>query len=92
MDIKNAGFSKDFIHEVVKRTIKNRIEELNQKTYEIQKNLYYFEKKYGIGTEEFYQTFFVGNQGDDMDFFEWRASWEVYKDLLEEKCVLIEAI
>ncbi len=27
-----------------------------------------------------------------MDFFEWKASWEVYKDLLEEKRAIIEAI
>ncbi len=31
MDIKNIRFSKDFIHEIVKRTINNRIEELDRK-------------------------------------------------------------
>ena len=52
----------------------------------------YFEKKYGMKTEEFYKKFTSGKLGDDMDFFEWKASAELYNELKEEKKVLIEAI
>lgn len=52
----------------------------------------YFEKKYGMKTEEFYKKFLAGSLGDDMDFFEWKASCDVYKELQEERKALFEAI
>ncbi len=52
----------------------------------------YFERKYGMETEEFYKKFVSGALGDDMDFFEWKASAEIHDELKEEKKVLIEAI
>ena len=39
-----------------------------------QKRTWIIMKKCGIETGEFYQNFLVGNQGDYMDFFEWKAS------------------
>lgn len=36
-------------------------------------------------TEEFYKKFVSGKPGDDMDFFEWKASAEIYNELKEEK-------
>ena len=38
----------------------------------------YFEKKYGMKTEEFYKKFLAGSLGDDMDFFEWKASTAIF--------------
>jgi len=35
-------------------------------------------------TEEFYNRFVSGNW-DDMDFFEWKASSEIFNELKEEK-------
>ena len=91
-DIKNTELSKDFVKGVVSRTIKSRIEEINQKLTDIYTSMNYFEKKYGMKTEEFYKKFFAGSLGDDMDFFEWKASSEVYKELQEERKALFEAI
>jgi len=51
-----------------------------------------FEDKYGLSTEEFYKNFLEGKLGDRMDFFEWKASKEIWDELLEEKKVLLEAI
>lgn len=31
--------------------------------------------------KEFYKKFLTGSLGDDMDFFEWKASRDVYKEL-----------
>lgn len=52
----------------------------------------YFEKKYDMKTDEFYGKFVSGALGDDMDFFEWKASKEISDELKEEKRVLIEVI
>lgn len=91
-DIKNAGLSKDFVKSVVSRTIKSRIAEINQKLIDLYNSMKYFEKKYGMKTEDFHQKFLMGSLGDDMDLFEWKALCEMYKELQEEKTALFEAI
>jgi RIO-like serine/threonine protein kinase len=91
-DIKNTGLSKDFVKDVVMRTIKSKIEEINQKLTDINNITKYFEKKYGMNNEEFYKKFLEGSVGDDMDFFEWKASCDLHKELQEEKEALLEAI
>lgn len=84
MDIKNTGFSKDFINEVVKRTIKNRIKNKIKKHMR-QKRTWIILKNYGIETGEFYQNFLVGNQGDDMDFSNGRHPGRCIKTYLKKK-------
>ena len=91
-EIKKTGLTKDLVKNVVTRTLKSRIEEINQKLNDIQESIRYFEKKYGMKTEEFYRTFVSGELGDDMDFFEWKASYEIFNELKEEKRALIEAV
>ncbi len=91
-EIKNTETPKDLVKYAVIRTLKSRIEEITQKLNDIYASMKYFEKKYGMKTEEFYKKFTSGSLGDDMDFFEWKASAELYNELKEEKKMLIEAI
>jgi hypothetical protein len=91
-EIKNPGIQTDLVRDAVTRTLRSRIEEINQKSNDIYESMKYFEKKYGMKTEEFYKKFVRGELGDDMDFFEWKASTEIYNELRNEKRVLIEAI
>jgi len=90
-EIKNTERTKNIVWGAVTRTLKFRIEEINQKSNDIYENLKYFEKKYGMKTEEFYKKFVSGELGDDMDFFEWKASSEIFTELREEKKALIQA-
>jgi hypothetical protein len=91
-EIKNAAIPKDFVWGAVTRTLKFRIEEINQKSNDIYENMKYFERKYGMKTEEFYNKFVSGKLGDDMDFFEWKASSEIFTELREEKKALLQAV
>jgi hypothetical protein len=91
-EIKNSGIPKELVRDAVIRTLKSRIEEINQKSNDIYESIKYFEKKYGMKTEEFYKKFVRGELGDDMDFFEWKASSEIYNELRNEKRALIEAV
>ena len=91
-EIKNSGIPTELVRNVVTRTLKTRIEEINRKSYDIYESMKYFEKKYGMKTEEFYRKFVRGELGDDMDFFEWKASSEIYNELRNEKRALIEAV
>jgi hypothetical protein len=92
LEVKDTGIPKDLVKDVVIRTLRSRVEEINQKLKDIYENVSYFERKYGMKTEEFYEKFVSGALGDDMDFFEWKASKEIHDELKEEKRVLIEVI
>ncbi len=92
LEMKNTGISKDLMKDVVFRTLMSKLEEINQKLNDINENMKYFEKKYGMKTEEFYKKFLNGILEDDMDFFEWKASKEICNELEEEKKMLLEAI
>ena len=91
-EIKNPAIMTDFLTDVVIRTLKSKIEEMSHKINDIHENLKYFEKKYGMKSEEFYKKYVDGTLGDDMDFLEWKASTEIYNELKDEKKALIEAI
>jgi hypothetical protein len=60
-------------------------EDINQKLNDIEECMNYFERKWGINTDEFYAKFTEGILGDDTDFFEWKASKETYNELKGEK-------
>jgi len=91
-EIKSITIPKEVIREAVFRTVRLRIEEINQKLSDIYTSMRYFEMKYGMDSEKFYNKFVSGSLGDEMDFFEWKASTEIYNELKEEKKVLIGAI
>jgi hypothetical protein len=40
-----------------------------------------FESRYGLTTPEFYERFERGEMGDDADFFEWSATWDMVQYL-----------
>jgi len=91
-EIKSIAIPEEVIREAVLRTVRSRIEEINQKLNDICTSMRYFEIKYGIDSERFYTKFVNGELGDDMDFFEWKATTAIYNELKDEKNVLIEAI
>lgn len=82
LEVKNA----------IMKTIQHRLEEINHDSAEIVQNLEYFERKYGLKTDGFYEKFLRGELEDDMDFFEWKASKEIYDELSKQKDLLLEAI
>jgi hypothetical protein len=92
LEVKDTGIPKDLVKGVVIRTLRSRVEEINHKLGDIYNSMNYFERKYGMKTEEFYEKFVSGALGDDMDFFEWKASKEIHDELKEEKRVLTEVI
>ena len=92
LDVRSTAISKDLAKDVVIRTLRSRVEEINHKLKDIHVSISYFERKYGMKTDEFYEKFVSGVIGDDMDFFEWKASKEISDELKEEKRVLIEII
>jgi hypothetical protein len=90
--VKDTVIPEDLVKDVVIKALKARIGEINQKLEDLAGSMDYFKRKYGMETEEFYQKFTGGEIGDEMDFFEWKSSWEIFNELKREKKALIEAI
>lgn len=55
LEVKNTDIPKDLVKDVVIRTLRSRVEEINQKLNDIYENMRYFERKYGMETEEFHK-------------------------------------
>ena len=47
----------------------------------LRQHLSVFEQQYGWPTPQFYERFGRGELGDDTDFFEWSATWEMVQQL-----------
>lgn len=91
-EVKKTGISEEVVKDVVSRTLKAKVAELNNKLREIEESIRYFERKYGMKTADFYDKFKRGAAGDDMDFFEWKALKELNDELTEERNALLAAI
>lgn len=92
LEINNAYVSRELVKRTVLKTIRSKIEEINFKLIDTRKMLTYYEKKYGMQTDYFYERFIKGNLGDEQDFFEWKALKEIHDELIDEKKILLEAI
>jgi hypothetical protein len=92
LEAKKTGIPEEVVRDVVARTLRSKVEELNHKLQEIQESIRYFERKYGMKTAEFYGKFTRGEAGDELDFFEWKALKELNDELTEERSALLAVV
>ena len=52
---------------------------LLQQRVELRAELDEFESQYGQESSAFSEKFERGDMGDDMDFFDWSATWDMYR-------------
>ena len=80
-------FERGLQDEYLSRAIRKVVEHTKERTstdVEILKNdLSKFEGKYGISADEFFNRFEKGELGDDGDYFEWSAIFQMYKRATE---------
>ncbi|OIQ09993.1 hypothetical protein [Neomoorella thermoacetica] len=88
LDVDKINNTEQMVKRVVLKTLLAKVEEINRTVEDLKKSLGYFEKKYGMATETFYQEFIQGILDDNMDFFEWKAT----KDMLDELKIEKEAL
>ncbi|MEW6426340.1 MAG: hypothetical protein AB1523_16660 [Bacillota bacterium] len=92
LEISNVNLPREVVKNTVLKTLRSKVEEINFKLLEASKIMAYYEKKYGLKTDHFYEKFTQGALNDDLDFFEWKALKEIHDELENEKKVLLEAI
>jgi hypothetical protein len=80
-------FERGLQDEYLSRAIRKVVEHTKERTLtdvEVLKNdLSQFEGKYGIPSDEFFNRFEKGELGDDGDYFEWSAIFQMYKRATE---------
>ncbi|MBU0599292.1 hypothetical protein KKB84_05510 [bacterium] len=81
------GMEDDVIVKTVDKTIDKllfyRREKYERDIKELQEKMNLFEKRYKMDSEDFYKRFNEGNLGDDMDYIEWFALYDMKKRIEE---------
>jgi hypothetical protein len=64
--------------------IEQTLERIQKKKEELDRDLQEFEVQYKMSSEEFSQKFHAGMIGDDLDFVEWDALYQLNRSLQQQ--------
>jgi hypothetical protein len=78
------GEGNETIENTLDKIIRQELAIAQQKNSELETDLQQFEQQYQISSAEFYQRFHAGELGDDTDFVEWNAFYEMWQALQEQ--------
>ena len=79
--IQEEEAEDEVVEVTVSKLLGYELEKLGRRQNQIREKLTAFEEQYGLKTEEFSRQFREGKLGDEMDFFEWSALADMYRDL-----------
>ncbi|MBS1248793.1 MAG: hypothetical protein MAG431_00355 [Chloroflexi bacterium] len=77
----NQGYQSDVIDRALSKIIALESTRSRQKLNELESRLTSFEQKYHMKSDNFYTLFRAGELGDDVDFFEWSALYDMFLTL-----------
>ncbi len=75
------GYRSDFLDRTLDKIIALERADIHQELTELQARLTAFEQQYQISSADFYRRFHKGELGDDADFFEWSAFYDMAETL-----------
>jgi DNA topoisomerase IA len=78
------------IKETLKKLIEQEIDMLEKEKEQYKREMGKFEEIYSLKSEEFIKKFNNGEMGDDLDFFEWYASVDIYNRVEKRQSFLME--
>lgn len=76
---------------VLDKLLERKRSELIQQRDEMAVELAALEQQYQMPSSEFFSRFQSGELGDATDFFEWSATWQMYRSTLQYLNVLAPA-
>lgn len=82
------SFPKERITQEILELIHRRLEYITIEQENLTKDLTNFQSIYHKSNEEFLDDFTNGKMGDEQDFFIWKSSLKILKDLTEEEKML----
>ncbi len=79
--IFRSGYYNDVIERILDKIIISERDKAAAELTDIQNHIQTFEKKYKMASDIFYSRFQKGELGDDADFFEWSAFYDMYQSV-----------
>ncbi|WP_017295637.1 hypothetical protein [Geminocystis herdmanii] len=81
--ISKQGAYSDIFAISLRNVFLEEIKSIEQEIQEIEIDLRTFEQQYKLSSEQFYQQFKKGKLGDEIDFVEWSAFYQMWHSLQE---------
>jgi hypothetical protein len=78
------GKSNEVINQTLDKIISQELAESRQKNQELEAEMQIFEQQYQMSSAEFSQRFHAGELGDEIDFVEWNAFYQMWITLQEQ--------
>ncbi|MCL1470724.1 hypothetical protein [Argonema antarcticum] len=72
------GYASDIVELTLDKIIAYEIANAQKQAAELHAELQVFEVQYKISSQDFYSRFRQGEMGDDVDFVEWSAFYEMW--------------
>ena len=76
-----GGYADNVIDLTINKVLQRERDQMEAQLQRLQRRLVTFEQQYGRTTPDFYARFERGELGDDADYFEWSATWEMVQQL-----------
>ena len=88
--IFERGLQDEYLSRAIGKIVEHTKERTSSNVHLLKKDLSQFEKKYGISSDKFFNRFEKGELGDDGDYFEWSAIFQMYTRATERLKMLEE--
>ncbi|AUC61982.1 hypothetical protein AA637_12900 [Cyanobacterium sp. HL-69] len=82
-NISQEGSYSDTFISALRNIFLTEIDNIEQQIKDIKIDLKAFEQQYKMSSEQFYEQFEKGILGDDIDFVEWKAYYQMWHSLHE---------
>lgn len=87
-----STFPKERITQEILELIHRRLEYITIEQQKLTKDIHKFQNIYNKTDKEFLEDFRNGKMGDEQDFFIWKSSLKILKDLTEEESMLKDVL
>jgi len=77
----HQGYQSEVVDRALDKIIALESENARKELDELEIHLKTFEQKYRMASDDFYARFHAGKMGDDADFFEWSALYDMAETL-----------
>ncbi|HSM80790.1 MAG TPA: hypothetical protein VLS96_03845 [Nodosilinea sp.] len=74
-----GGYHSDLMERSLAKIIELEHNQALQQAADLQAKLQTYEAQYHLSSDNFYQQFNAGDLGDDIDFFEWSAFYDMWQ-------------
>ncbi len=81
--IFEQGLQDEYLSRAIRKIVEHTKERTSTDVDLLSKDLSQFEGKYGMPSDEFFGRFEKGELGDDGDYFEWSAIFQMYRRATE---------